>query len=118
MKPSDVAVILKRFDSPDETKVFEKGRFEIIRSGRRHDRPREVRAGLAVVRARRAVARPDPLRGGARRSRPQRRRDGGFRRRPRLRAAAGEAFYIPPIPHDSWVVGDEPVRVAAFPGRG
>jgi hypothetical protein len=21
---------------------------------------------------------------------------------------AGEAFYIPPLPHDSWVVGDEP----------
>jgi quercetin dioxygenase-like cupin family protein len=21
---------------------------------------------------------------------------------------AGELFYIPPIPHDSWVVGDQP----------
>jgi hypothetical protein len=33
MKPSDVPVILKRFDSPDETKVFEKGRFEIVHLG-------------------------------------------------------------------------------------
>lgn len=21
---------------------------------------------------------------------------------------AGELFYVPPMPHDSWVVGDEP----------
>jgi quercetin dioxygenase-like cupin family protein len=21
---------------------------------------------------------------------------------------AGQVFYIPPVPHDSWVVGDEP----------
>jgi len=33
MKTSEVAVILKRFDSPDETKVFEKGCFDIIRLG-------------------------------------------------------------------------------------
>jgi hypothetical protein len=27
-------VVLKRFDAPDETRVFEKGRFEIVRVGR------------------------------------------------------------------------------------
>jgi hypothetical protein len=26
-------VVLKRFDNPDETRVFEKGRFEIVRIG-------------------------------------------------------------------------------------
>jgi hypothetical protein len=25
-----------------------------------------------------------------------------------LELVAGHAFYIPPVPHDSWVVGDEP----------
>ena len=29
---------------------------------------------------------------------------------------AGEAFYIPPIPHDSWVVGDEPYVSLHFLG--
>lgn len=30
---SSVDVVLKRFDAPDETRVFEKGRFEIVRVG-------------------------------------------------------------------------------------
>ena len=25
-----------------------------------------------------------------------------------LELRAGSVFYIPPVPHDSWVVGDEP----------
>ena len=28
----------------------------------------------------------------------------------------GQAFYIPPIPHDSWVVGDEPYVSLHFLG--
>ena len=29
---------------------------------------------------------------------------------------AGELFYIPPIPHDSWVIGDEPYVSLHFLG--
>lgn len=29
---------------------------------------------------------------------------------------AGELFYIPPLPHDSWVVGDEPYVSLHFMG--
>lgn len=29
---------------------------------------------------------------------------------------AGELFYIPPVPHDSWVVGDEPYVSLHFLG--
>ncbi len=29
---------------------------------------------------------------------------------------AGELFYIPPIPHDSWVIGDEPYVSLHFMG--
>jgi quercetin dioxygenase-like cupin family protein len=28
----------------------------------------------------------------------------------------GELFYIPPIPHDSWVIGDEPYVSLHFMG--
>jgi hypothetical protein len=29
----NIDVVLKRFESPDETRVFEKGRFELVRVG-------------------------------------------------------------------------------------
>jgi uncharacterized cupin superfamily protein len=29
---------------------------------------------------------------------------------------AGELFYIPPVPHDSWVVGEEPYVSLHFVG--
>ena len=31
---------------------------------------------------------------------------------------AGELFYIPPVPHDSWVVGDKPYVSLHFLGAG
>jgi hypothetical protein len=31
MAPEDVGVLLKRFEKPDEVRLFEKGRFEIVR---------------------------------------------------------------------------------------
>ena len=31
---------------------------------------------------------------------------------------AGELFYIPPVPHDSWVVGNEPYVSIHFLGAG
>jgi hypothetical protein len=44
--------ILKRFDAPDEVRVFNKSTFERIRmgSGKYDDRPRHLPAGMEVVR--------------------------------------------------------------------
>ena len=33
MKPASFEVVLKRFEAPDETRVLEKGKFEIVRLG-------------------------------------------------------------------------------------
>ena len=108
MKPSDVAVILKRFDSPDETKVFEKGRFDIIRLGdvtigRARYEPGwrwSEHVGPSLGQTRCPVEHVGLVLSGVATAAFD---DGRvYELRP------GQAFYIPPIPHDSWVVGDEP----------
>ncbi len=100
-------VELKRFDEPDETRLFEKGRFEIVRIGgltigRATYEPgwkwsehvgRQVGAELCEVGhvgfvvSGRAVAAMS---------------DGRI-----IELAPGNLFYIPPLAHDSWVVGEE-----------
>jgi quercetin dioxygenase-like cupin family protein len=100
-------VILKQFEKPDEVRVFEKGRFELLHIGgttigratyepgwkwSTHVGPLvgakscEV-AHVGLVIAGRATAAMN---------------DGKV-----VEMKAGDAFYIPPG-HDSWVVGDEP----------
>jgi quercetin dioxygenase-like cupin family protein len=103
----DMDVILKRFESPDESRIFEKGRFELVNVGgmtigRASYEPgwkwsTHVGAGLGkkscdvehvgIVVAGKAVAAMD---------------DGRV-----VEMKAGDVFYIAPG-HDSWVVGDEP----------
>jgi quercetin dioxygenase-like cupin family protein len=102
-----VDVVLKRFEAPDETRVFDKGRFEIVRLGgvtigratyepgwkwSVHVAPIAgtplcpvEHVGL-VIAGRAAVAFADG--------------------RVHL-LAPGNLFHVPPEPHDSWVVGDE-----------
>jgi quercetin dioxygenase-like cupin family protein len=99
--------ILKRFEQPDEVRTFEKGRFELVRIGNLtigramyepgwkwsvHVAPTAgtdlceiehvgmVLSGRAVVAYRNG--RVDEL-------------------------TPGTLFHVPPVPHDSWVVGDE-----------
>lgn len=100
--------LIKYFDSPDEIREFPKGRFEIVTVagttiGRATYQPGwkwsehvaptaatplcEVEH-LGVVISGRAVAAYS---------------DGTI-----TELKAGGVFYIPPVPHDSWVVGDEP----------
>ena len=108
--------VLKNFDSPDETRVFEKGKFEVvtiggITIGRASYEPGwkwsndvnpisgttlcEVEhVGLVITG--RAIAEMN---------------DGT-----RVELTPGVLFYIPPIPHDSWVVGDEPYVSLHFLG--
>jgi len=99
-------VILRRFEDPDEVRQFEKGRFEIVTIG-----------GMTIGRATYQPgwrwsehASPDGspfcgvehiglvLSGRATAAM----KDGEVHE-----LAAGTIFYVPPEPHDSWVLGDE-----------
>ena len=108
--------ILKRFESPDEVRVFAKGRFEIVHIG-----------GLTIGRASyepgwkwsQDVAPPagTPLcevehvglvvSGRA---------VAAFADGRQTELTPGNLFYIPPVAHDSWVVGDEPYVSLHFMG--
>ena len=108
-------VILKRFETPDEVRTFEKGKFELVRLGgltigRATYEPGwkwSVHVGptlnarscpvehVGMVIAGCAVAAMD---------------DGRI-----IEMRAGELFYIPPG-HDSWVVGNEPYVSLHFMG--
>ena len=111
-----IDVVLKRFESPDETRQFPKGRFEIVRLagmtiGRATYEPgwkwsedvgRELgqtRCGVGhvgIVLSGTAVAAFD---------------DGQV-----IELAAGGLFWIPALPHDSWVVGSQPYVSIHFLG--
>jgi len=100
-------VILKRFETPDEVREFEKGRFELVRlggmtigratyqpgwkwsehvgkaTGATHCHVEHV--GLVISGCATAAMANGEL----------------------IEMRTGDMFYIPPEPHDSWVVGDE-----------
>jgi quercetin dioxygenase-like cupin family protein len=104
---SELDVVLRRFDAPDEIRPMVKGKFEVVRLGgltigratyepgwrwSEHVGPGvgqrfcEVEHVGMVLSGTAAVAFEDG-------------------RVVELRA--GELFYIPPVPHDSWVIGEE-----------
>jgi len=103
--PTDV--VLKRFESPDERRTFEKGRFELVHVGgltigRATYRPGwkwsthvgpTTGAALCTVEHVGLV-----LSGAATVAFP----DGRV-----IELRAGALFHVPAVPHDSWVVGDE-----------
>ena len=108
-------VILKRFEHPDESRVFEKGRFDIVHIGgmtigRAAYDPgwkwsadvaplagtplcEVAHVGLVISGCATAV-----INGQVVEMKP------------------GDLFYVPPTPHDSWVVGDEPYVSLHFLG--
>jgi len=109
-------VILKRFETPDETREFDKGKFEIVNLG-----------GLTIGRA---TYQPgwkwsenvSPIAGtkycevehvGLVISGHAVAAMGGDNV---VDLTPGVIFYIPPEPHDSWVVGDEPYVSLHFLG--
>lgn len=111
-----MSVTVKRFENPDEARTFEKGRFDLVRIesvvvGRAEYEPGwkwsehvGPTAGttlcsvehVGLVLSGRAVAAYE---------------DGSI-----VELTPGTLFYIPPIPHDSWVVGNEPYRSLHFLG--
>ena len=113
---TDVRAIIRRFDAPDEVRTFERGRFEVIRIGgtvigratyqpgwrwSTHVGPslglrRCPLEHLGLVLCGVATAAFD---------------DGDVKE-----LHAGDLFHVGPVPHDSWVVGDEPYVSLHFLG--
>jgi len=103
-----VAVVLKRFESPDETRIMEKGRFDLVRIGgltigRATYEPGwrwSLHVGPSVGAARCSVEHVGLVLSGT--------ATAAFEDGRVYELRAGQLFYIPPVPHDSWVVGEEP----------
>ena len=109
-------VILKRFETPDETRVFEKGRFEIVNIGgmtigrasyepgwkwSEHVGPStgtplcDVEHVGLVISGRAMAAMQDGS---------------------EIELTPGSLFHIPSVPHDSWVIVNEPYVSLHFLG--
>ena len=112
--PTDV--ILKRFETPDEVREMEKGRFEVVRIGgltigRATYEPgwrwsEHVGPGVGAKRC--SVEHVGLVLSGTATAALE---DGRV-----FELRVGELFYIPPVPHDSWVVGNEPYVSLHFLG--
>jgi hypothetical protein len=110
------AVTLKRFEAPDETRVLVKGKFEVIHVGgmtigRATYEPGwkwSEHVGPVVGATRCSVEHVGLVLSGCATAAFD---DGGL-----VLLQAGQAFYIPPVPHDSWVIGDEPYVSLHFLG--
>lgn len=108
--------ILKRFDHPDEVRTFPKGRFETVRVGemtigRATYEPGwkwSEHVGRAIGEAHCRVEHVGLVVSGCATAAMQ---DGTIHE-----MRAGDVFYIPAAPHDSWVVGDEPYVSLHFMG--
>ena len=111
-------VILRRFESPDETRVMEKGKFEVVRVGgltigRATYEPGwrwSLHVGPTVGVPRCTVEHVGLVVSGTATAALE---DGRV-----FELRAGELFHIPAIPHDSWVVGDEIYVSLHFLGAG
>ena len=109
-------VILKRFEEPDEVREMPLGRFEIIRLGgmtvgRAIYQPGwkwSVHVGPTVGSDRCGVEHVGLVLAGT--------ATAVFADGTIVELRAGHAFHIPPTPHDSWVVGDEPYVSLHFLG--
>ena len=103
-----VDVILKRFEAPDEIRGLVKGKFELVTLGgvtigRATYEPGwkwSVHVGPTVGASRCTVEHVGLVLAGT--------ATAAFDDGRVIELKAGELFYIPPVPHDSWVVGDEP----------
>jgi quercetin dioxygenase-like cupin family protein len=112
----DVGVILKRFEAPDETRQLELGRFELVHIGgisigRATYQPgwrwsKHVGPSLGLSRC--SVEHVGLVLAGVATAAFD---DGSV-----IELRAGELFYIPPVPHDSWVIGDQPYVSLHFTG--
>ena len=100
-------VLRRRFESPDETRIFPKGRFEVVEIGgvtvgRATYEPGwkwSVHVGPEVGDVRCTVEHVGIVLSGV--------ATVAFADGRVIELRPGELFHVPPEPHDSWVVGDE-----------
>jgi len=110
------AVILKRFERPDEVREMVKGRFELVRLGgmtigRATYQPGwrwSQHVGPGVGQTRCHVEHVGLVLSGT--------ATAAFDDGRVVELRAGDLFHIPATPHDSWVVGDEPYVSLHFLG--
>jgi quercetin dioxygenase-like cupin family protein len=103
----DLDLILRSFDAPDEVRELVKGRFEIVRIGgmtigRATYEPGwkwSQHVGPALGATHCSVEHLGVVVAGT--------ATAAFEDGTVHEMRAGTLFYIPPVPHDSWVVGDE-----------
>lgn len=118
MSTDELDVILKRFESPDESRTFEKGRFDVVRIGgleigrasyepgwkwSLHVAPSAGTRLCSVEHVGMVISGTATV---------------AFEGGRVIELRPGALFYVPPIPHDSWVVGDEPYVSLHFLGAG
>jgi quercetin dioxygenase-like cupin family protein len=116
MSTDQIRVILKRFETPDEVRVLQKGRYEVVHIGgmtigRATYEPgwkwsEHVGPGVGATRCH--VEHVGLVLSGT--------ATAAFEDGTVSELRAGELFYIPPVPHDSWVVGDQPYVSLHFAG--
>ncbi|MGB9332413.1 MAG: cupin domain-containing protein [Steroidobacteraceae bacterium] len=116
MNPQMARMILKRFDAPDEVREMTLGRFEVVRLGgltlgRATYQPgwrwsQHVGRGLGQERCQ--VEHVGLVLSGA--------ATAAFADGRVTEMHAGDLFHIPPEPHDSWVIGQEPYVSLHFLG--
>jgi hypothetical protein len=110
------AMILRRFEQPDEVRQMPLGRFEVVRLGgltvgRATYQPGwrwSEHVGHALGQQRCQVEHVGLVVAGA--------ATAAFADGRVIEMRAGDLFYIPPEPHDSWVVGDQPYVSLHFLG--
>jgi len=116
MNSEQVAVILKSFEEPDEVRLMQKGKFELVHLGgltigRATYQPGwkwSEHVGPTVGTARCPVEHVGLVLSGT--------ATVAFEGGRVIELKTGELFYIPPVPHDSWVIGDEPYVSLHFLG--
>ncbi len=116
MNSKEIGVILKRFESPDEVRVMQKGKFELVHIGgmtigRATYEPGwkwSQHVGPSVGATRCHVEHVGLVLSGT--------ATAAFDDGRVVELHAGELFHIPPIPHDSWVIGDQPYVSLHFLG--
>lgn len=113
---TDVRAIIRRFDAPDEVRTFERGRFEVVRIagttiGRATYQPGwrwSTHVGPSLGLSRCPLEHLGLVLSGVATAAFD---DGHVKE-----LHAGDLFHIGPVPHDSWVVGDEPYVSLHFLG--
>ncbi len=111
-----IDVILKRFETADEVREMPKGRFEVVRLGgltigRATYQPGwrwSLHVGPALGETHCTLEHVGLVLSGT--------ATAAFADGRLVELKAGELFHIPPEPHDSWVIGDQPYVSLHFLG--